>query len=151
MNFQGNGYPNNMGYGVPTNQVRNNVTFDTNCNFINVDSPNQVREFIVNPGQTRYFMDNNNPYMYVKSAEVTGITTTKACRLEEVNFDTLVNPPAQVQSGVSKEDFDNLFGVINSLAARVDALEVPSTIKEQPKVNNNNNNKKNNFRRDRNE
>lgn len=34
MNFQGNGYPNNMGYGVPTNQVRNNVTFDTNCNLL---------------------------------------------------------------------------------------------------------------------
>lgn len=131
-----NGYPT-YGYGVsPTpGPTRNNVApmYDTNCNFIYVDSPRQVTEFIVNPNQTRYFMDNNEPYMYIKSADQTGITKTDACKLEKVDFDSLINPaPAPIQNGVSKEDFDNLIGMVSALAKRIDDLEQPKEIIREP-------------------
>lgn len=142
MAYAQNGY-SNQGYNG--NQPRN--FYNTNCDFINVNGPQQVREYIVNPGQKVYFMDNNNPLMYVKQADNFGVTKTTACKLTEVDFDSLLAPPpSPAQIGVSKEDFNKLFDALSNLSARVDAME------NSKPVNNQNGSKKNgNFRRDKNE
>lgn len=62
----------------------------TNAEWIPVSSVQQVREHIVQPNQTLYFMNNNKAEFYVKTSDSFGTPTFKAFRFEEINPDVPV-------------------------------------------------------------
>lgn len=51
--------------------------------WIFVSSEEDARNRIVQPNQTAWFMDNNNPYFYVKSCDVSGAVTFKKFKFSE--------------------------------------------------------------------
>lgn len=57
----------------------------TNCQWIPVNGISQVQDHIVQPNQQLYFLDNNNPIFYVKSADGFGTAKTEAYRFEKIN------------------------------------------------------------------
>lgn len=53
--------------------------------WIFVSSEEDARNRIVQPSQTAWFMDNNNPYFYVKSCDVSGAVTFKKFKFSEMS------------------------------------------------------------------
>lgn len=53
--------------------------------WIFVSSEEDARNRIVQPNQTAWFMDNNNPYFYVKSCDVSGAVTFKKFKFSEMS------------------------------------------------------------------
>lgn len=79
--------------GVPQYQqtpVQQTEQRRTNAEWIPVSSVQQVREHIVQPNQTLYFMNNNKAEFYVKTSDSFGTPTFKAFRFEEINPDMQV-------------------------------------------------------------
>lgn len=88
---------------------------NSNCDFVNVPGPEQVKEFIVRPGQKVYFLDNNQPLMYTKEANNFGTTETKAFLVNEVDFAQILNKASGVSEnqGVTKTEYAELVERMN--------------------------------------
>ena len=56
-----------------------------NVNWIYVSGMAGAREQIVQPGQTAWMMDNNEPVIFVKSVDQMGGASLKAFRLDEIS------------------------------------------------------------------
>lgn len=67
--------------------------------WIFVSSEEDARNRIVQPNQTAWFMDNNNPYFYVKSCDVSGAvqSATAAAANDLMNFS--ITAPIRVYRG----------------------------------------------------
>lgn len=67
--------------------------------WIFVSSEEDARNRIVQPNQTAWFMDNNNPYFYVKSCDVSGAvqSATAAAANDLMNFS--ITAPVRVYRG----------------------------------------------------
>lgn len=79
----------------------------SNADFIPVSNIQQVREHIVQPNQMLYFMNNNVPEFYIKSADNFGTTQLKAYSFTEINPDKPA--PSTVDSSViSRDEFEAL-------------------------------------------
>lgn len=150
------GYYPNYGYNQQQNQgvqQSSNVMAATNCDFINVNGPEQIREYVVRPGQTVYFLDNNQPIMYNKSADSFGITTTKAYRMDEISFESLIRPTAVEPASdlVSRDEFNGLATDIRSLLDKINKQdEALKSLEEKFSANDDNHDKsqkRNNDRR----
>lgn len=89
----------------------------TNAEWIFVNGIQQVREHIVQPNQTLYFMDNNSPAIYCKTADNFGTTQLKAYRLEEIN------PDYGFQSNVQPNDESELRQEISMLREQIERHE----------------------------
>lgn len=115
MNNGYNYYPvNPIPQPPPNPQPQNQVPIDCNCDFIVVPGPQAVKDFVVRPNQKRYFLDANNPIMYVKSADSFGMSDTKAYRTEPISFDDLIRQDAvSTFPGVQREEYDNLVARMN--------------------------------------
>lgn len=87
----------------------------TNAEWIPVSSVQQVREHIVQPNQTLYFMNNNKAEFYVKTSDSFGTPTFKAFRFEEIN------PDAQVMTAQAAPMPDQKY--LDSMNGRITALE----------------------------
>lgn len=85
----------------------------TNAEWIPVSSVQQVREHIVQPNQTLYFMNNNKAEFYVKTSDSFGTPTFKAFRFEEINPDVqaVTAPPVADRA------------VLDGMEQRIRALE----------------------------
>lgn len=107
---------NPMSQPPPNQQPQNQVPMDSNCDFIVVPGPQAVKDFVVRPNQKRYFLDANNPIMYVKSADSFGMSDTKAYRTEPISFNDLIRQDA-VSSfpGVQREEYDSLVSKMNQM------------------------------------
>lgn len=88
----------------------------TNAEFIPVSSIQQVREHIVQPGQTLYFMNNNVTEFYVKTADNFGTTQLKAFSFAEINPDAPAIAAQPTEDIVTRGEFD-------ALRDRLDAFE----------------------------
>lgn len=115
-----NGYnyyaPTPMPQPPPNQQPQNQVPIDCNCDFIVVPGPQAVKDFVVRPNQKRYFLDANNPIMYVKSADSFGMSDTKAYRTEPISFDDLIRQDAvSTFPGVQREEYDGLVSKMNQM------------------------------------
>lgn len=88
----------------------------TNAEFIPVSSVQQVREHIVQPGQTLYFMNNNVTEFYVKTADNFGTTQLKAFSFAEINPDAPAIAAQLTEDAVTRGEFD-------ALRERLDAFE----------------------------
>lgn len=108
--------PNSMPQPPPNQQPQNQVPMDCNCDFIVVPGPQAVKDFVVRPNQKRYFLDANNPIMYVKSADSFGMSDTKAYRTETISFDDLIRQDAvSTFPGVQREEYDGLVSKMNQM------------------------------------
>lgn len=127
-------YTNQPVYGAPTQyngQPQNNnqmqvqnpqpIPVQSNCDFIYVSDPTQVKEYIVRPNQKLYFLDNNKPILYVKEATSVGTTNVTAMRIEEIDFNSLLNELQQPNqsSSVSETEFKELSNDIRALIERM--------------------------------
>lgn len=117
MNNGYNYYPvNPIPQPPPNQQPQNQVPMDCNCDFIVVPGPQAVKDFVVRPNQKRYFLDANNPIMYVKSADSFGMSDTKAYRTEPISFDDLIRQDAvSTFPGVQREEYDGLVSKMNQM------------------------------------
>lgn len=59
-------------------------THQQNVNWIYVNGIQGAREHIVQPGQTAWLMDNNDPVIYVKAVDAVGTSSLRAFQLVEV-------------------------------------------------------------------
>lgn len=87
----------------------------TNCDFILVTSLDQVKSYIVYPGQKIYFLDINKSIIYTKEASNLGTTSIEAFTIAKIALDDVggfVNTPTA-----------NRDEEITRLNERIDALE----------------------------
>lgn len=82
-----------------------------NVNWIQVSGIEGAKNQIVQPGQTAWMMDNNQPYFYVKSVDGVGSSTFRIFQFAEVQ-DVTTEQQAQHQidlSGyVQRDEFEQL-------------------------------------------
>lgn len=72
-----------------------------NVNWIYVSGVDGAKNQIVQPGQTAWMMDNNEPYFYVKSVDGVGSSTFRIFQFAEVQ-DVVPEQPAQPQIDMSQ-------------------------------------------------
>lgn len=72
-----------------------------NVNWIYVSGVDGAKNQIVQPGQTAWMMDNNDPYFYVKSVDHVGSSTFRIFQFAEVQ-DVMPEQPAQPQIDLSQ-------------------------------------------------
>lgn len=89
-----------------------------NVNWIQVSGIDGAKNQIVQPGQTAWMMDNNQPYFYVKSVDHVGSSTFRIFQFAEVQ-DVAVEQPAQPQIDpsqyVQRGEFDELKAQLEQL------------------------------------
>lgn len=61
------------------------ATPQTNISWVYVNGVQGAREQIVQPGQTIWMMDNNDPVIHVKAVDGMGTATLKSFQLVEIN------------------------------------------------------------------
>lgn len=97
-----------------------------NVNWIQVSGIEGAKNQIVQPGQTAWMMDNNQPYFYVKSVDNVGSSTFRIFQFTEVADVTpeqTAQPQIDISQYVKREEFDELKAQLEQLT---------STQKKQP-------------------
>lgn len=87
----------NTNYMPPASQTMQpqiNSAAQSNVSWIYVNGVQGAREHIVQPGQTAWMMDNNDPVIHVKAVDGMGSATLKSFRLVEIDQ---TQPPAGMQ------------------------------------------------------
>ena len=97
-----------------------------NVNWIQVSGIEGAKNQIVQPGQTAWMMDNNQPYFYVKSVDNVGSSTFRTVQFTEVADVTpeqTAQPQIDTSQYVQRAEFDELKAQFEQLT---------STQKKQP-------------------
>lgn len=87
-----------------------------NCQWIYVNGIAGVREHIVQPNQTLYFRDNNDPIFYVKSADNFGTAQIKIFRFSEITEqkqDQVIPDETKAEIAEIKSRLDRLEGALH--------------------------------------
>lgn len=82
-----------------------------NVNWIQVSGIEGAKNQIVQPGQTAWMMDNNQPYFYVKSVDGVGSSTFRIFQFSEVHDvapEQPVQPQIDLSQYVQRGEFDAL-------------------------------------------
>lgn len=82
-----------------------------NVNWIYVSGVDGAKNQIVQPGQTAWMMDNNDPYFYVKSVDGVGSSTFRIFQFSEVADVTpeqTAQPQIDMSQYVQRNEFDAL-------------------------------------------
>ena len=79
-----------------------------------VPSGRDAANVSVPPGQTAWIMAQNEPVFAVRSADVTGIVTTKYFRFEEISMDASAAPAGNY---VTREEFQAFVESLNATPA----------------------------------
>lgn len=92
--------------------MRRPQQLQTNVNWIQVAGIEGARNQIVQPNQTAWMMDNNNPYFYVKSVDGMGSATLKMFSFQEIPQDTVKvtqnTPIMNNEEYVTRKEFNEL-------------------------------------------
>ena len=93
----------------------------SNVNWIYVNGYDGAKANIVQPGQTAWMMDNNDPIFYVKSVDTMGSATLKSFGFSEINpVNSTPAPTApDLSNYVQKTDMD---AVVERLKAVEDVI-----------------------------
>lgn len=90
-----------------------------NVNWIYVSGVDGAKNQIVQPGQTAWMMDNNDPYFYVKSVDGVGSSTFRIFQFAEVQ-DVAPEQATQLQIDMSqyvqRTEFDELKAQIDQFS-----------------------------------
>lgn len=81
--------------------------------WIFVSSEEDARNRIVQPSQTAWFMDNNNPFFYVKSCDVSGAVTFKKFKFSEMSGEPLTDSKQLDESRIRKIVDERLNELLN--------------------------------------
>lgn len=88
-------------WGQQNTQAAQQQSNGQNVNWIYVSGVDGAKNQIVQPGQTAWMMDNNDPYFYVKSVDGVGSSTFRIFQFAEVQ-DAVPEQPAQPQIDMSQ-------------------------------------------------
>lgn len=89
-----------------------------NVNWIYVSGVDGAKNQIVQPGQTAWMMDNNEPYFYVKSVDGVGSSTFRIFQFTEVQDvvpEQPANPQIDMSQYVQRGEFDELKAQLEQL------------------------------------
>ena len=89
-----------------------------NVNWIQVSGIDGAKNQIVQPGQTVWMMDNNEPYFYVKSADNVGSCTFRIfqfAEVQEVAPEQPEQPQIDLSQYVQRGEFEQLKALIEQL------------------------------------
>lgn len=90
---------------------------NSNVNWIDVGSINDINNITVQPNTTAWIRFTNDPIIATKTSDSMGICTTKYFEIKEINLN---QPQMQnTENFVTKEDFQNF---INDLNEKFDSL-----------------------------
>ena len=103
----------------------------TNADFIYVSNIQQVREHIVQPNQMLYFMNNNEPEFYIKTADNFGTTQLKAYRFSEIALNGSNLSVATMGNEITRSEFDELKNGFKTLSERVEKISVKKEDKNE--------------------
>ena len=104
-------YNQQQGNDWNRNNTQQSQTPSQNVNWIYVSGIDGAKNQIVQPGQTAWMMDNNDPYFYVKSVDGVGSSTFRIFQFSEV---TEITPEPETQSQIDmsqyvrRAEFDDL-------------------------------------------
>ncbi|MGM9683219.1 MAG: hypothetical protein ACI3XQ_06450 [Eubacteriales bacterium] len=99
------GYPYfNGAYSQPQFRQQQSQQPPTNVNWIQVNGIDGARNITVQPGNTIWAMDNNEPVFYVKSADSMGVASLKAYRFTEIQ----PGETAKSEEYVTRKEFNDL-------------------------------------------
>ena len=90
-----------------------------NVNWIYVSGIDGAKNQIVQPGQTAWMMDNNNPYFYVKSVDGVGSSTFRIFQFAEVQDvaeEQTAQPQIDMSQYVHRDEFDALKAQIDQFS-----------------------------------
>lgn len=82
-----------------------------NVNWIYVSGVDGAKNQIVQPGQTAWMMDNNDPYFYVKSVDGVGSSTFRIFQfteVQDVSGEQQVQPQIDLSGYVQRDEFEQL-------------------------------------------
>lgn len=82
-----------------------------NVNWIYVSGVDGAKNQIVQPGQTAWMMDNNEPYFYVKSVDGVGSSTFRIfqfAEVQEVTPEQTAQPQIDMSGYVQRDEFEQL-------------------------------------------
>lgn len=82
-----------------------------NVNWIYVSGVDGAKNQIVQPGQTAWMMDNNDPYFYVKSVDGVGSSAFRIfqfAEVQEVTPEQNAQPQIDMSQYVHRDEFDAL-------------------------------------------
>lgn len=82
-----------------------------NVNWIYVSGVDGAKNQIVQPGQTAWMMDNNDPYFYVKEVDSVGSSTFRIFQFAEVQdvvTEQTTQPQIDLSQYVQRSEFDAL-------------------------------------------
>lgn len=89
-----------------------------NVNWIYVSGVDGAKNQIVQPGQTAWMMDNNDPYFYVKEVDSVGSSTFRIfqfAEVQEVTPEQTAQPQIDLSQYVQRGEFDQLKSQIEQL------------------------------------
>lgn len=89
-----------------------------NVNWIYVSGVDGAKNQIVQPGQTAWMMDNNEPYFYVKSVDGVGSSTFRIFQFaeaQEVSPEQTAQPQIDISQYVQRSEFDELKAQLEQL------------------------------------
>lgn len=92
----------------------------SNVSWVYVNGIDGARNQIVQPNQTAWMMDNNDPIIYVKTVDNMGTASLRAFRLTEVN--TASAPSDAQQEYVTKTDLDDVITRLKSVEAFIGGI-----------------------------
>lgn len=123
------GYPQQMDQPYQSqNKTPMHSNSQTNCDFILVTNLDQVKAYIVYPGQKLYFLDINKSIIFTKEASNLGTTNIEAFNVTKVNLEDIDN--VANLSVIPQND-----GRIDDIVARLEALEKRCERNENGKEN----------------
>ena len=111
------------GYGAPAmpylpdfRPVQSAQEKTSNVSWIYVSGWDGARNQIVQPGQTGWMMDNNEPVIYVKAVDTMGTATLKGFRMTEISpQDASVQPRDDMSAYVKKDELDAISGRLKAI------------------------------------
>lgn len=86
-----------------------------NVNWIQVNGIDGAKNQIVQPGQTAWMMDNNQPYFYVKSVDGVGSSSFRIFQFSEVQDvaqEQTAQPTIDLSQYVHRDEFEQLKAMV---------------------------------------
>lgn len=96
----------------------------TNVSWIYVNGVQGARDHIVQPGQTAWMMDNNDPIIHVKAVDNMGSATLKSFLLTEINAaqQNKTQQPVDMSQYVTKADLQAVAEKLAKLEEEIGGL-----------------------------
>lgn len=97
-----------------------------------------AKSYLVAPNNTVVLWDSENPYIYVKSADTSGMPNTRKFELIEKTEGIKIEPPKDninFDEFVNKKDFENLKNEFNNLMIQFESINKPKSKKKEENIN----------------